>query len=105
MSSPNSEVRDQVLPEGNKRANGGQDALNEAPQFDIRQGEAFIDDLEVEDFGSDYTAEDDDQSGYDSQLEEQAWANSITRVDDEDWEIAEAGNMLTSYAFTVAQLI
>lgn len=35
--------------------------------------------------------EEEQSSGYDSQLEAAAWDESLTRVDDEDWEIAERG--------------
>lgn len=35
--------------------------------------------------------EQEESSCYDSQLEAAAWEESLARVDDEDWEIAEGG--------------
>lgn len=77
-------------------------ALNIAPSFDVRQGNNFIDEegaLELprssgedEDGSEDGNDDEEEQSsGYDSQLEAAAWDESLTRVDDEDWEIAERG--------------
>ena len=66
-------------------------ALDDAITFDTRRGVAFIDEDDAADFGSDYSVEGEEDSGYDSQLEREAWADSLTRVDDEDWEIAETG--------------
>ncbi|KAF9510961.1 hypothetical protein BS47DRAFT_1331352 [Hydnum rufescens UP504] len=54
--------------------------------------EAYIDDPDA--LLWDSSDEDDDE--YDSQLEAQAWDESLTRVDDEDWEIAE-GDFTKSY--------
>lgn len=80
------------------------DALKIAPSYDVREGSHFIDEVDVQNLpvssGSDDEEEqeedndnneDDQSSGYDSQLEAAAWDESMTRVDDEDWEIAEGG--------------
>lgn len=73
------------------------DALKSAPAFDVREGSKFIDedgalDLNDSETTSSEDDEDDDgDDGYDSQLEADAWEESMARVDDEDWEIAEGG--------------
>ncbi|KAF8319707.1 RIO1-domain-containing protein [Clavulina sp. PMI_390] len=87
-------------------------ALKVAPPFDIREGNNFIDeegalegvpihshtgsDDEDELSEEEEEDEDDESSGYDSQLEAEAWNESIARVDDEDWEMAE-GDFTKSY--------
>jgi hypothetical protein len=79
------------------------DALTIAPSYDVREGRNFIDEdgaLELP-VGSDSDKEEveeepEESSGYDSQMEAAAWEESLTRVDDEDWEIAERG-MYKSY--------
>ena len=50
--------------------------------------EAYIDDPDA----LLYPSDNEEDSDYDSQLEAQAWDESLTRVDDEDWEIAEGGS-------------
>lgn len=63
-----------------------------ASSYDVREGRKFIDEdgaLELPD--SEEEVEDTESSGYDSQMEAAAWEESLTRVDDEDWEIAERG--------------
>lgn len=83
-------------------------ALNVAPSYDVRQGSNFIDEegaLEIpvssgsEDEDEEEPSEEDEQqsSGYDSQLEAAAWDESMNRVDDEDWEIAEGGMFLSLF--------
>ncbi len=37
---------------------------------------------------------DDPSTGYDSQLEADTWKESLTRIDDEDWEIADRGTKI-----------
>jgi RIO kinase 1 len=49
--------------------------------------EAYIDDPDALLWDSS-----DEDEEYDSQFEAQAWDESLTRVDDEDWEIAEGGS-------------
>lgn len=90
-------------------------ALNIAPSYDVRQGINFIDEegaLEIpvssdsEDEDEEEPSEEDEQqsSGYDSQLEAAAWDDSINRVDDEDWEIAEGGMFLPIFLFPYSPL-
>lgn len=85
----------------------GLNALSIAPSYDVRQGINFIDEegaLEIPvNSGSDDDKNDEEDeeeltdeeepesSGHDSQLEAAAWDESLNRVDDEDWEIAEGG--------------
>lgn len=78
-------------------------ALKTAPAFDIREGSKFIDeddalDLNDSETTSSVSEDDDDEQddGYDSQLEADAWEESMARVDDEDWEIAEGGGSVSS---------
>lgn len=66
-------------------------ALNIAPQYDVRQGSNFIDEEGALDLDLTSDEDENDDEGYDSQIEADAWEESMTRVDDEDWEIAEGG--------------
>ena len=41
--------------------------------------------------GSESSANDDSSTDYDSLIEADTWEQSLTRIDDEDWEIADRG--------------
>ena len=66
-------------------------ALAIAPPYDVRQGSNFIDEEGALDLALTSDEDENDDEGYDSQIEADAWEESMTRVDDEDWEIAEGG--------------
>lgn len=56
---------------------------------DVPKVEAYINDPDALLWDS---SDNEEDSGNDSQLEAQAWDESLARVDDEDWEIAEGGS-------------
>lgn len=63
-------------------------ALNLAPSYNPREGEAFIDEDAALEWSS---SDDDDEYDDDSGNEAAVWEDSVARVDDEDWEIADRG--------------
>jgi hypothetical protein len=73
-------------------------ALTEAPRFDPREGQAFIDEEILE-----WSEEDeDDEEALESEEDEKYddWeSNRLTSVDDEDWEIAERGAQYMTFSF------
>lgn len=62
-------------------------ALSLAPTYDPRQGNAFIDEA----LGDEWSSSDEDDYEEDSGNEAAVWEDSVARVDDEDWEIADRG--------------
>lgn len=62
-------------------------ALNLAPAYNPRQGEAYIDEVSA----LEWSSSDDDEYDEDSGNEAAVWEDSVARVDDEDWEIADRG--------------
>ena len=75
---------------------------------DARGGGKFVDEedatLEVPGSSDSDDGEAEESSGYDSQLEAAAWEESLARVDDEDWEIAEGGTYMFCLFCRVIQL-
>jgi hypothetical protein len=99
MASEILDSRGQTQPENAQTDPFGGSALPRAHSLDSRQGRTFIHEEEAEDFGSDPTEDEEEGSGYDSQLEAEACADSLTRVEDEDWEIAETGGYVACSGF------
>jgi hypothetical protein len=81
------------------------EALTISPSHDVRGGGKFVDEKDATLGSSDSDdGEAEESSGYDSQLEAAAWEESLARVDDEDWEIAEGGTYMFFLPFRVIKL-
>jgi len=83
--------------------------LTISPSHDVRGGGKFVDeeDAALEFPGSSDSDDDreaEESSGYDSEMEAAAWEESLARVDDEDWEIAEGGTYIFCLSCRVIKL-